>query len=141
MAAASLGTYRVQVGRSVSQIVGQFNDADGQPIQVGDAQPSYVMNFDNEFTFHRFHAAALVVWSRGGAVGNFTDNLFDVSQGLLADSALSAKRNAQNAANGTPYMETGDLRQGARDLARLLAAREASFMGGQWVKVKEPGSP
>jgi TonB-dependent starch-binding outer membrane protein SusC len=102
----SLGTFRIQVGRSVSQVVGQFNGPDGQPIQAGDAQPSYVMNFNNEFTFHRFHAAALVVWSRGGAVGNFTDNLFDVSQGLLADSALSAKRNAENNANGTPYLET-----------------------------------
>ncbi len=101
----SLGTFRIQVGRSVSQIVGQFNGPDGQPIQAGDAQPSYVMNFNNEFTYHRFHAAALVVWSRGGAVGNFTDNLFDVSQGLLADSALSAKRNAENNANGTPYLE------------------------------------
>jgi TonB-dependent starch-binding outer membrane protein SusC len=102
----SLGTFRIQVGRSVSQVVGQFNGADGQPIQAGDAQPSYVMNFTNEFNFHRFHAAALVVWSRGGAVGNFTDNLFDDSQGLLADSALSAKRNAENNANGTPYLET-----------------------------------
>jgi TonB-linked SusC/RagA family outer membrane protein len=101
----SLGTFRIQVGRSVSQIVGQFNGPDGQPIQAGDAQPSYVMNFNNEFTYHRFHAAALVVWSRGGAVGNFTDNLFDDSQGLLADSALSAKRNAENNANGTPYLE------------------------------------
>jgi len=101
----SLGTFRIQVGRSVSQIVGQSNGPDGQPIQAGDAQPTYVMNFNNEFTFHRFHAAALVVWSRGGAVGNFTDNLFDDSQGLLADSALSAKRNAENNANGTPYLE------------------------------------
>ena len=57
----SLGTFRIQVGRSVSQVVGQNNGPDGQPIQAGDAQPSYVMNFNNEFTFHRFHAAALVV--------------------------------------------------------------------------------
>ena len=63
------------------------------------------MNFDNEFTFHRFHAAALVVWSRGGNIGNFTDYHFDVSQGLLADSALSAKRNAENDA-GTAYLES-----------------------------------
>ncbi len=102
----AFGTYMVQVGRSVSQEVGQFNGADGAPIQVGDAFPSYVMNFENEFTYGRFLGTVLVVWSRGGGVGNFTDFEYDVSQGLLADSALSAKRNAQAAANGTPYFES-----------------------------------
>ena len=131
----SLGTFRIQVGRSVSQIVGQFNGPDGQPIQAGDAQPSYVMNFNNEFTFHHFHAAALIVWSRGGAVGNFTDNLFDVSQGLLADSALSAKRNAENNANGTPYLEPATFVK-VRELSvsYSIPERFVSWIGGNRVK-------
>jgi TonB-linked SusC/RagA family outer membrane protein len=131
----SLGTFRIQVGRSVSQVVGQNNGPDGQPIQAGDAQPSYVMNFNNEFTFHRFHAAALVVWSRGGAVGNFTDNLFDDSQGLLADSALSAKRNAENNANGTPYLETATfVKVREVSVSYSIPDRFVSWLGGGRVK-------
>jgi TonB-dependent SusC/RagA subfamily outer membrane receptor len=131
----SLGTFRIQVGRSVSQVVGQFNGPDGQPIQAGDAQPSYVMNFNNEFTFHRFHAAALVTWSRGGAVGNFTDNLFDVSQGLLGDSALSAKRNAENNANGTPYLETATfVKVREMSVSYSIPDRFVAWLGGGRVK-------
>jgi TonB-linked SusC/RagA family outer membrane protein len=131
----SLGTYRIQVGRSVSQLVGNFNNAQGEPIQVGDAQPSFVMNLDNEFDFHRFHAAAVVEWSRGGDVGNFTDNLFDVSQGLLADSALSAKRNAENAANGVPYMETATyVKVRELSLSYSLPGRFVSWVGNGRVK-------
>jgi TonB-dependent starch-binding outer membrane protein SusC len=131
----SLGTYRIQVGRSVSQIVGNFNNAAGQPIQVGDAQPSFVMNFDNEFTFHSFHAAAVVEWSRGGDVGNFTDNLFDVSQGLLADSALSAKRNAENNANGVPYLETATyVKVRELSLSYSIPGRFVSWVGNGRVK-------
>jgi TonB-dependent starch-binding outer membrane protein SusC len=103
----NLGTFQVQVGRSISQILGQNIDANGNPInpvQVGDAFPSFVMNFDNTFTYDRFAFAFLVVWSQGGGVGNFTDVEMDGSQGLLADSALSAKRIAVSGYL-TPYFE------------------------------------
>jgi TonB-dependent starch-binding outer membrane protein SusC len=101
----NLGTSMVAVGRSVSQIVGETNGPSGQPVQVGDEFPAYVTNFDNELNWGRFHFTSLVVWSKGGNVGNFTDFEMDVSQGLLADSALSAKRNAEDAAGLTPYLE------------------------------------
>jgi hypothetical protein len=103
----SLGTYRIQVGRSVTQIVGNYNGPDGTPEQVGDAQPNFVMNFGNELSWGRFRAYALLEWSRGGDVGNFTDVLFDGSPGLLSpkDSALTAKRSAEALAGGTPYLE------------------------------------
>jgi TonB-linked SusC/RagA family outer membrane protein len=101
----SLGTYRVQVGRSVTQIVGNSNGPDGQPIQVGDAQPNFVMNFSNQFSWGPLHASGVLEWSYGGLAGNFTDNLFDVSPGTLADTALSARRTIA-ANNGlTPYAE------------------------------------
>ena len=101
----SLGTYRIQVGRSVTQIVGNSNGPDGQPIQVGDAQPSFVMNFSNQFSWGPFHASGVLEWSHGGVAGNFTDNLFDLSAGLLADTALSARRTIAANNNLTPYLE------------------------------------
>ena len=90
-----LGNGVIEVGRSVSQITGGFNDPNGDPMQIGDVQPDFVMNFDNEIHLRALLGSALFVWSRGGSVGNFTDYQFDVSQGLLADSALSAKRLTQ----------------------------------------------
>ena len=127
-----LGTAMVQVGRSVSQIVGESNGPDGTPIQVGDAFPAYVTNFDNEFTFGRFRASALVVWSKGGNVGNFTDFEFDVSQGLLADSALSAKRNAQDAAGLTPYLEPATfVKVREVSLSYVLPERLIGWSGGR----------
>jgi hypothetical protein len=103
----SLGTYRIQVGRSVTQIVGNYNGPDGTPVQVGDAQPNFVMNFGDELTWGPFRAYALLEWSRGGYVGNFTDVLFDGSPGLLSpkDSALSARRSLDALNGGTPYLE------------------------------------
>jgi TonB-dependent starch-binding outer membrane protein SusC len=127
----SLGTFRIQVGRSVSQIVGQFNGPDGQPIQVGDAQPTFVMNFSNTFNYKRFHLVGVVEWSEGGGVGTFTDNLYDISQGLLADSALSAKRNAENNANLTPYFEPATyVKLRELTLSYALPDRFTSWLGG-----------
>jgi hypothetical protein len=100
----NLGTGMIQVGRSVSQLLGA--NAAGATVQVGDVYPAYVTSFENQFIFGPFQAGALVVWSKGGNTGNFTDFQFDVSQGLLADSALSAKRNAENAAGLTAYLES-----------------------------------
>jgi TonB-linked SusC/RagA family outer membrane protein len=102
-----LGQNRIQVGRSVTQIVGNYNGADGQPVQIGDVQPNFVMNYGNELNWGPLRAYMLIEWSRGGDVGNFTDQLFDGSPGLLSpkDSALSAKRSAEAVAGGTPYLE------------------------------------
>ncbi len=104
---ALYGTYRIQVGRSVSQIVGNRPGADGQPVQVGDGQPSFVMNFANEVTLGPVRGSAVVQWNRGGNTSNFTDFLYDIGPGLLADTTLTSRRIAQLNANGTPYLESG----------------------------------
>jgi TonB-dependent starch-binding outer membrane protein SusC len=102
-----LGTYRIQVGRSVTQLVGEYNGPDGTPVQVGDAQPFFVMNYGNELTWGPLRAYMLIEWSYGGNVGNYTDELFDFSPGLLApqDSARAARRTAQAIGGLTPYAE------------------------------------
>jgi hypothetical protein len=94
------------VGRSVSEIVNpNFLGKDGLPIQVGDFQPSYRMQFSEEFKFAGFRLFALVEWSRGGSTINLTDLYFDGGPGLWADSAASAKRLKQYIAGGTPYVQ------------------------------------
>jgi TonB-dependent starch-binding outer membrane protein SusC len=96
----------LQVGRSVSQIVnGNAIGPDGQPIQVGDFQPSYRMSFGNELSFKGFRFYALVDWSRGGSTINLTDLYYDSGPQLWADSVASAKRFSAFAAGGTPYVQ------------------------------------
>jgi TonB-linked SusC/RagA family outer membrane protein len=96
----------LQVGRSVSQIVnGNQIGPDGQPVQVGDFQPSYRMSFGNELSFKGFRFYALVDWSRGGSTINLTNLYYDTGPQLWADSVASAKRLSAFVNGGTPYVE------------------------------------
>jgi TonB-linked SusC/RagA family outer membrane protein len=127
-----LGNGVIQVGRSVSQITGGFSDPNGDPMQIGDVQPDFIVNFSNQINFKRFSVSALFEWSRGGGVGDWTDYQFDVSPGLLADSALSAKRLAQVNLGLAPYFAPVSYMK-LRDLAvsYQLPERWFSWAGGR----------
>lgn len=104
-----LGAAYLEVGRSVSQYVNlNALQPNGEPLQVGDLQPSYRMSFGNELTYHGFRLYGLVDWSRGGNTVNYTNQYFDFGPGLIAtqDSAISAQRVALYE-NGVinPYVE------------------------------------
>ncbi len=77
------GTFQIQPGRSVTQMV---NTAiilpNGSAKQVGDGSPTFVSEFSNEFTFHRFHLYGLLDWHYGGSEANLTLEYYDGS-GLL----------------------------------------------------------
>lgn len=103
------GAFRVQVGRSVSQVTGTVctggdvttGNCTGSAIQnfqVGDAQPAFQMGFGNTFSLRSVHLYFLLDYRRGGVVGNLTNNYFDGPH-LLADTAASTKREA--------YLATG----------------------------------
>jgi TonB-dependent starch-binding outer membrane protein SusC len=96
----------LQVGRSVSQIVNpNIVGPGGQPVQVGDFQPSYHMSFSNTLSFKGLQFYVLVDWSRGGSTINLTDLYFDGGPGLWGDNAASTKRLDAYAAGGTPYVQ------------------------------------
>ncbi|MGZ8492799.1 MAG: SusC/RagA family TonB-linked outer membrane protein [Gemmatirosa sp.] len=44
---------------------------------LGDANPDFLMNFNNSVEFGRFTVSALVDWRKGGLVANMTHTLFD----------------------------------------------------------------
>ncbi|WP_275829842.1 SusC/RagA family TonB-linked outer membrane protein [Roseisolibacter sp. H3M3-2] len=44
---------------------------------LGDANPDFLMNFNNSVQFGRFTASALVDWRKGGLVANMTHTLYD----------------------------------------------------------------
>jgi TonB-linked SusC/RagA family outer membrane protein len=44
---------------------------------LGDANPDFLMNFNNSVEFGRFTVSALIDWRKGGLVANMTHTLFD----------------------------------------------------------------
>jgi TonB-linked SusC/RagA family outer membrane protein len=95
----------MQPGRSVSEIVNtSIYLPNGQPIQLGDFQPSFVMSFAQEFTFKNFRLYGLFDWHRGGTTINGSEWLFDfVGQTLQNPTATAARIAAYNAGNYQPY--------------------------------------
>lgn len=127
------GTYWAQAGRSVSEIVNLNEGApDGTPLQVGDAQPAFVMSLGNTVTWRRVRVYALLDWSRGGSVINLTNAYYDNGLFLLADSAASFRR-LQALANGQlPYVEPASfLKLREVVLSYDLPDRWLAFGGGR----------
>ncbi len=70
-----LGTYRIEEGKSVTQIVG--NNADGDLVVLGDAEPDFQMTFTNNFRYKDFDLSFLWHWKQGGDNINLTNLLTD----------------------------------------------------------------
>lgn len=89
--AASLGQYRIQEGKSATQIVGTFNpedcgtpdcsdlDPDGDGFRVyGDAEPDFNIAFTNSFFYKNFEFNFLIHWKEGGEGVNLSTLLYDL---------------------------------------------------------------
>ncbi|HYE96940.1 MAG TPA: SusC/RagA family TonB-linked outer membrane protein [Rubricoccaceae bacterium] len=79
----TLGTIRIEEGRSPTQIVGiDDTDGDGSPdgvFQLGDAAPDFQMSFFNEFTVMRnLRLNVFGHWKQGGDNINLSELLFDL---------------------------------------------------------------
>lgn len=95
--AASLGQYRIQQGRSATQIVGTLNPDDCQDPECkdldpdqdgfrvyGDAEPDFNMSFTNFLTYKNFELSFLFHWKKGGDAVNLSTLLYDLA-GLTWD--------------------------------------------------------
>ena len=69
------GRLRFQEGHRVSEIYGNKDAIGNTPL--ADANPKYLMQFGNDFTYKAFSFNVLVDYRRGGAVSNMTLNLYD----------------------------------------------------------------
>lgn len=100
--AAIFGEGFIQKGHSPSQLVGL--DSTGTLIQMGDAQPKYVMGFSSDFAVGPVHLYGLLDWHHGGNVVNLTQALYDLD-GLSGDTAAANIR-ATDFTNGvTAYIQ------------------------------------
>ena len=78
---ATFGAFRVEEGKSATQIVGNVTDEDGNTTvqAIGDTEPDFRISFANNFTFGDFGFRSLWDFSSGGEVINLTRLLYDSS--------------------------------------------------------------
>ncbi|MCW5518956.1 SusC/RagA family TonB-linked outer membrane protein [Aureitalea sp. L0-47] len=90
--AASLGTFLIQEGKPVTQIVGTYNPADFTAAEIaerdpegdgffvyGDAEPDYQMSWFNSLSYKGFDLTWLWHWKEGGDAINLTTLLYDLA--------------------------------------------------------------
>ncbi len=70
-----LGRFRVEEGKSATQIVGLEN---GVLTQLGDETPDFQLSWINNFKWHRFDVNFLWDWKQGGDIINLTRLLTDL---------------------------------------------------------------
>jgi len=77
---ATLGTFRIEEGKSATQIVGIGPDPDANGLQkFGDAEPDFQMSFNNSISYKGFDFNFLWQWKKGGDNINLTALLTDLS--------------------------------------------------------------
>ena len=74
---ASLGTFRIEEGKSATQIVGSFPE--GLRV-VGDAEPDFQMGFNNNLKYKNIELSMLWQWKQGGENVNLTTLLTDLNR-------------------------------------------------------------
>ncbi len=85
--AASLGTLRIEEGKSATQIVGTYIpadcngcDPDGDGFAVyGDAEPDFQLSWYNQISYKNFDLNFLWHWKQGGDAINLTTLLYDLA--------------------------------------------------------------
>ncbi|MBZ5858173.1 SusC/RagA family TonB-linked outer membrane protein [Flavihumibacter profundi] len=80
---ATLGTYRIEKGKSPTQLVGigtaddKVDPATGLAV-FGDAEPDFNMSWSNNVTWKNFELAVLMHWKQGGKNINLSTLLSDI---------------------------------------------------------------
>lgn len=98
-----LGTFRIEEGKSATQIVG--NDANGNVVVLGDAEPDFQMSFNNSLKYKNFSLSFLWHWKKGG------DNV-NLSR-LLSDFGGTSADYDKISLDPAGVMNNGDYRIGA----------------------------
>jgi TonB-dependent starch-binding outer membrane protein SusC len=86
--AASLGQYRIEEGKSATQIVGTYDpdnctncDPDGDGFAVyGNAEPDFNVSLPNTLTYKNFDLSFLLHWRQGGDAINLSTLLWDLGR-------------------------------------------------------------
>ncbi|HEY5950096.1 MAG TPA: TonB-dependent receptor, partial [Kofleriaceae bacterium] len=85
-----LGAYRIEKGKSATQIVGTINE-DGDVAVVGNGEPDFRVGWSNVVKVDRFTFGALIDWQQGSDIVNLTRLLYDFGNNS-PDKDAAAKR-------------------------------------------------
>ncbi|HEU4727423.1 MAG TPA: SusC/RagA family TonB-linked outer membrane protein [Kofleriaceae bacterium] len=103
---AGLGAYRIEEGKSATQIVATINK-DGDVVTAGDGEPSFRVGWSNVVNVGDFTFTTLLDWQHGSSIINLTRLLYD-GAGNSPDVEAAAMRFASfRAGDPRPYIEDG----------------------------------
>ena len=136
---ANLGAFRIEQGKSATQIVGHTLLADGsQPtVQLGDAAPKFQMAFANELNVGAWRLYGLVDWKKGGDIINLTEFLYDAAgntKDYSADPNSAGQRRINRWADGftKEYIQDGSfVKVREISLAYRLPSGLTQYLGGR----------
>ncbi|OUR94724.1 SusC/RagA family TonB-linked outer membrane protein [Flavobacteriales bacterium 34_180_T64] len=120
-----LGTFRIEEGKSATQIVG--NDSNGDVVVLGDAEPDFQMSFINNFRYKDFTLSFLWHWKKGGDNVNLSRLLSDFG-GTSADY------------DATDLDPSGTLNNGDYRIGAFLGGNAEPFVeDASYLKLREIG--
>lgn len=147
----SLGVYRIEEGKSATQIVGidpqvddngnLVTDENGNPVivnkKLGDGEPDFQMSFGNDFKIWKnVDFSFLFHWKKGGDVINLTELLFDLN-GTTADyddtdlTFASFRNEAAGITDDTP--------NGIKRTSLLGVSTDQFIQDGSYLRLREIG--
>jgi len=97
----SLGTFKLEEGKSATQIIGSEG-------VVGDANPDFIMSFSSDVDYGPWSLGFLFDWKKGGDIINLTELLFDAGANS-ADYVSAGQTRFNRFVNGEtqPYVQDG----------------------------------
>jgi TonB-linked SusC/RagA family outer membrane protein len=97
------GSYRIEVGKSATQIVGPV---DGMQRVVGDGEPDFRVGWSNVINVGDFAISSLIDWQQGSEIMNLTRANYD-GNGVAPDPVEAAKRLELFKTDVRAYIESG----------------------------------
>lgn len=124
---ATLGTYRLEEGKSPTQIVGIDSDPGENGLRVfGDAEPDFQMAFNNALSYKEWELNFLFHWKKGGSNINLSTLLSDIF-GTSADY------------DGTNLDASNTLSNGAYRLSQLGVSAAPWVEDASYLRLREIG--
>jgi len=99
--ATSLGAFRIEQGKSVTQIVGTEG-------VVGNSEPDFQMTFSNDLSWRQWNLGFLWDWKKGGDVINLTQLLYDAGSNSPDQVPAGNQRITDWAVNGLTQVYVQD---------------------------------
>ena len=124
---ATLGTYRIEEGKSPTQLVGIDPDPEENGLRVfGDAEPDFQLSFNNALRYNNWELNFLLHWKAGGKNVNLSSLLSDIF-GTSPDY------------DDTGLDPSGQLANGAYRLSQLGVSASAWVEDAAYVRLREVG--